>query len=507
MIKRSLRVPSVLKKSLARSLPRRPIAVSLTSISFFLCQYLSIQPVRAQNPAYCQLSREEITKQEKLLEASLEGNDNARSQYKNLVQKHGEMLQQCRSVTWPNEQAIWLRLYPCDVSAGSLDRILDRIVARGYNKVYLEVFYDSQVLLPPAENNTPWISVVRSPGAEKADLLAQTIKKGRERGLKVYAWLFTMNFGYTYAQRTDRQQALARNGQGEDSINFVDDRSQAFIDPYNEQAQTDYHNLIQAILSRNPDGMLFDYVRYPRGSGRQSVVNRVNDLWIYGDASLQTLYNRASNQKGTAAIERFIKQGNISGRDISAIDKLYASEGEPNWQGRQIDNKQKPSTQYRHAKLQQDLWYLSVAHAAQGVLDFLAFASQPAMRQGLPTGAVFFPDGNRLVGHSGFDSRLQAWDRFPSNMEWHPMSYSTCGQDANCIVNEIKQVLKTAPAGTKVTPALAGVWGANFNAHPPLETQMQAIRSALPQVNSVSHFAFSWQELDLDRQRKFCNIQ
>jgi hypothetical protein len=507
MIKRSLTVPFVLKKSFASYFACRPIATSLASLSLLLSQNLAVQPVRAQTKAYCQLSSEEINNQEKLLEASLEGNSNARQQYKNLLQKRKETLQQCRSVTWPKEQAIWLRLYPCDVSAGSIDRVLDRIVARGYNKVYLEVFYDSQVLLPPAENKTPWISVVRTPGAERTDLLKEAIAKGRERGLKVYAWLFTLNFGYTYAQRPDRQAALARNGKGENSINFVDDRSQAFIDPYNKQAQNDYYNLIQAILQRNPDGMLFDYVRYPRGSGSQSVVDRVKDLWIYGDASLQTLYNRADNQKGLALIERFVKQGNISYQDVSAVDKLYSQEGEPNWQGRQNNNKEKLSAESRYAKLQRDLWYLSVAHAAQGVLDFLAFSAQPATRQGLPTGAVFFPDGNRLVGRSGFDSRLQAWDRFPSNMEWHPMSYSTCGQDTSCIVKEVKQVLKTAPKGTKITPALAGRWGDSFNAHPPLEAQMQAIRSALPQVNSVSHFAFSWQELDLDRQRKFCNLQ
>ncbi len=47
-------------------------------------------------------------------------------------------------------------------------------------------------------------------------------------------------------------------------------------------------------------------------------------------------------------------------------------------------------------------------------------------RQGIPAGAVFFPDGNRLVGNQGFDSRLQAWDSFPPSLEWHPMSYANC---------------------------------------------------------------------------------
>jgi hypothetical protein len=504
MIKRSQKVPLVLSRSSSNSLCQRLMALSIGSATL-LSQLLLVQPIRAQNQSYCQLTSTQISAKEKLLDASLEGNSNAREKYQELVQKDRDFLQKCRAVNWPNEQAIWLRIYPCDITNGSIDRVLDRIVSRGYNKVYLEVFFDSQVLLPPAKNNTPWISVARSPGAEQADLLAETIKKGHQKGLKVYAWLFTMNFGYTYAQRPDRQEALARNGKGEDSVNFVDDRSQAFVDPYNQQARTDYENLVRAILERKPDGMLFDYVRYPRGSGTNSVVDRVKNLWIYGDASIQALYRRASNQKGLALLAKYIQQGNISGQDVAIADKTYNKEKEPLWQGRKVDPKQ--PTDSRYSKIQQDLWLLSVAHAAQGVLDFLSFAAKPAIDRGLPTGAVFFPDGNRVVGRSGFDSRLQAWNQFPSTMEWHPMSYSTCGQDTSCIVNEIKHVLNSAPTGTKVTPALAGVWGQNFSGHLPLETQMQAVHAAFPEINSVSHFGFSWQELDLDRQRKFCNVQ
>jgi hypothetical protein len=504
MIKRSQKVPLVLKKSFSNSFCKRLMALSIGSATL-LSQLLLVQPIRAQNQAYCQLSSTQIKNKEQLLDASLEGDTNAREKYQKLVQKDKDFLQNCRAVNWPKEQAIWLRIYPCDITAGSIDRVLDRIVSRGYNKVYLEVFFDSQVLLPPAQNKTPWISVARSPGAEQADLLAETIKKGHQKGLKIYAWLFTMNFGYTYAQRPDRQEALARNGKGEDSVDFVDDRSQAFVDPYNQQARTDYENLVRAILARNPDGMLFDYVRYPRGSGSNSVVDSVKNLWIYGDASIQTLYRRASNQKGLALLAKYIKQGNISGQDLAIADKTYNKDEEPLWQGRKVDPK-KPAND-RYNKIQQDLWLLSVAHAAQGVLDFLSFAAKPAADRGLPTGAVFFPDGNRVVGRSGFDSRLQAWNQFPSTMEWHPMSYSICGQDTSCIVNEIRHVLNSAPNGTKVTPALAGVWGKNFNGHLPLENQMQAVRAAFPEINSVSHFGFSWQELDLDRQRKFCNVQ
>lgn len=506
MIKEMLTEKSVSQVSSHQSFVRILATVIVTSGSL-LSQCFFSKSIHAQTELYCHFNQEEINTKEKLLNTSLQGDLEASQKYQATLQKHAEILHQCRSTTWPQEQAIWLRLYPCDVAPGSIDNILDRIVNKGYNKVYLEVFFDSQVLLPPNENSTPWISVVRSPGAENVDLLAQAIQKGHDRGLQVYAWMFTMNFGYTYAQRGDRKESLARNGQGEDSLNFVDDRSQAFIDPYSKKAQQDYSQLVQAILKRQPDGVLFDYIRYPRGSGNSSIVNQVKDLWIYGDASLQALYNRATNKKGLDLIGKYLQQGNISAEDIIAVDKLYPQEKSPLWQGRKAsESEEKESASIRTQKLRSDLWYLSVAHAAQGVLDFLSFASEPVQRQGIPSGAVFFPGGNRSIGNTGFDSRLQAWNQFPANMEWHAMSYAIC-QDASCVVDEVKQVLKIAPQGTKVVPALAGVWGNTFNDHPSLEVQMQAIHQALPQVNSVSHFAFSWQELEVDRQRKFCHLQ
>ncbi|MHC5832354.1 MAG: hypothetical protein ACYT04_94340, partial [Nostoc sp.] len=96
---------------------------------------------------------------------------------------------------------------------------------------------------------------------------ATAIKKGRQRGLKVYAWMFTINFGYTYAQRRDREGAIARNGKGQTSLYVVDNGSQVFIDPYNLQAKRDYYQLVQEFLRRRPDGLLLDYVRYPRQAG------------------------------------------------------------------------------------------------------------------------------------------------------------------------------------------------------------------------------------------------
>ncbi|MBE9039555.1 hypothetical protein IQ235_01930 [Oscillatoriales cyanobacterium LEGE 11467] len=460
----------------------------------------------AQTNNACQIVPSAAAQKEALRQAGIvEGNPEDRERYRDMVAKHGAEVQQCRRQTWPQNQALWLRVYPCDSKPGVLEGVLDEITNKGYNQVYVEAFYDGQVLLPASDNPTPWNSVVRSSGAEDIDLLSDAISIGRERGLKVYAWLFTLNFGYTYGQRFDRASVLARNGYGDTTLTVTDrayaeydgsnpgDRNQAFVDPYDEQARQDYRKLVDALIERQPDGVLFDYVRYPRGTGARSVVSEVQDLWIYGEAAKQALYQRALNSKGRELIERFLNQGYVSTSDVETVNRRYPQE-EAMWQGRNVSQ-----------PVQEQLWYLSVAHAVQGVLDFLADAIEPVERDGIATGAVFFPDANQSVGEGGFDSRLQAWDRFPASMQWHPMIYGVCGQ-TSCIVDLLERVLNYAPLETQIVPAIAGKWGESVTNRPPLEVQMRDIQRAAPQVNSISHFAYSWQNPESDRERKFCSL-
>ncbi len=468
---------------------------------------LGNQPAFAQKRQDCRVSSKVVQEKENLRLLAFKGNKDAESRYQKLLKQHTQELQNCRSQTWPETQAIWLRLYPCDTQPGIIDQIMDRIVNQGYNQVYLEVFYDGQVLLPAAANPTVWPAVVRTIGAEKVDLLAIAIKKGQQRGLKVYAWMFTNNFGYTYAQRADRQDAIARNGKNQTSLSVVEDSSQVFIDPYNTKAKTDYYRMVQQVVRRRPDGILFDYVRYPRQSGTDSIATKVHDLWLFTAATQEALFHRAQNSKGLELIRRFLSKGYISTGDIAEVDKRYPQEDEPLWEGRIPPKTQKSllSPAEKQRTLQSDLWLLTVAHAMQGILDFVALASYPAKQQGIPAGVVFFPEGNQALGQ-GYDSRLQPWDKFPSTLEWHPMSYATCG-NANCIVAQVRQVLKMAQPGTQVIPSLAGKWGESINNRPSLEAQMQALRQLSPQIKGVSHFAYSWQYPEDDGERKFCHAR
>ncbi|UNU25983.1 family 10 glycosylhydrolase [Microcoleus vaginatus] len=528
-------------------------AVTAVLTSSFISQlvwpFIGNQPALAQTSAYCQLSQEQVNQKEDLRRAALSGKRESQQAYFAVLNKHAREIADCRQKTWPETQAVWLRLYPCDVRPGELDRVLDKVVNKGYNQVYVEVFYDGQVLLPVADNPTAWPSVLRNRGYEKYDLLEKAIAKGKQRGLKVYAWLFTMNFGYSYAQRPDRQQTLAINGKNQTSLTVSEyaainedfgevPGNQAFIDPYNPQARQDYTLLVNQIVKRKPQGMLFDYIRYLRGIGPASVATKVQDLWIYGPASQQVLLQRANNQQGRDLIQRYLTRGFINTNDVQAVVKQYPTEREPLWQGRvpqamsvatspsrtqnatsrsastnPATNKPNPTTPTSRPTsrlpdtgiLQKDLWKLSVAHAVQGILDFFGIAIQPAQRMGIPVGAVFFPTANQAINQGGYDSRLQPWDTFPANVEFHAMSYGNCG-DVSCIVPQVQRTVSLAPAGAKIIPAIAGDWGKPLKNRPSLEIQMRAIRSATPQINAVSHFAFGWQEPEDERARQTCRL-
>ena len=485
------------------------------ALSPLLATFSIAKPSQAAVNAYCQLSPQEMQQKAQLRQAALGGDAQAQQSYQSLLQQHATQLQNCRARTWPHTQAIWLRLYPCDLFNGNLDIVMDRIIDRGYNEVYIEVFFDGQVLLPANDNPTPWPSVVRLQGQENADLLQMAIAKAKQRGLRAYAWLFSMNFGYNYSLLSDRQQALARNGENHTSLSVHEqkdtdyevgdvgggDTDQVFIDPYHPQAKRDYYYLVNSILKRQPDGMLFDYIRYPRLTGGASVAPKIQDLWIYGPASQQALYGRATNNKGRELIQAYIRQGYLTAADIQSADRRYPQEGYAQWQGRNVPQGRLSLAQ-RRARLQKDLWLLGVAHALQGVIDFLALASAPAQRQGIPTGAVFFPDANQVVG-KGYDSRLQPWDKFPTSMEWHPMAYAVCGQ-TDCISNLVQRVLGMANSNVRVKPVLAGAWGRSFKNRPSLEAQMADLQQWRGQISGISHFAFSWQEPEIDRQRRSC---
>ncbi|MEN9222083.1 MAG: hypothetical protein Q6M04_06565 [Thermostichus sp. BF3_bins_97] len=504
--------------------------------------------------SFCQQSPAEIARKAELRQQANQS-DSAWANYTQILADHRTALIACRSQRWPQIQAIWVRLHPCDANAGVLDQVFDQVVNLGYNRVFIETFYDGRSILP---EGGAWPSI-----QPNADLLDLALKAARRRGLSAYAWVFSLNFGYSYGQRPDRQVALARNGRGittvlDPATAHLDDLGspdEVFVDPFHPLARQDFAELIGRLLQRQPDGILFDYIRYPRGSGGSSVAATVKDLWIHGEAARQAYLDRAENPAGRALLERYLAQGYVTVGDVLQLDERYGEEPKWRWPGEPepspagipdleltmfpelwdeeaplvgLDSEIQPalppakdaaptptptpSAASRQERWQNELWAFTTDFARYGILDYLNQAAQPAQTRGIPTGAVFFPDGNQVVGTGktepglqGFDARLQPWDRFDPTMEWHPMAYAKC-EDASCVAQQVERVLTMASPQTFVCPAIAGLWGQTQRQRPTLEVQMGELARRLPQLPCVSHFALSWIEPELERSRQACQL-
>lgn len=104
------------------------------TISLLIIGSLLPQPpqVAALNP-YCQLPSEAIRQKDAVRNAALKGKAKQKQAYQSLIQQHSRLFRNCRQQIWPQEQALWLRVYPCDLRPGVLETLLDQIVNNGYN--------------------------------------------------------------------------------------------------------------------------------------------------------------------------------------------------------------------------------------------------------------------------------------------------------------------------------------------------------------------------------------
>jgi hypothetical protein len=467
------------------------------------------------NPS-CAVSRAEILQKHELRKAAFNSQSTAQAQtqYQAILQKHRQTLQSCRDRLTPQTQATWLRLYAHDAQDGILEDVFDRIANRGYNQVFIETLYDGRILLPVADNPTPWRSVMAEAVAAGQvpadyDLLQRAIALGQERGIKVYSWVFAMNFGYGYSEVRGKASTFALNGNGDNSIAntnfnrqqvangraFYEDAYEVdnlFIDPFNAIARKDLINAIQAISQRQPDGMVFDYIRYPNNANG-SPIDNVKQLWIYGQSSRSALLNSIGDRYMRELMTIYLQNGEVTRADITNIEQKLA-----NTLNVQPSSSRNPNQDLAIA--QRFLWQIATNHAYRGVLEFITVVTAPLQQNNIPIGTVFFPGGNR-TSQGKVNPKMQPWDRFPAHMERHPMTYAICN-DGSCVAQEVSEVVRQSPTQTRICPVLAGTWGQSFNGHASLEVQTQAIQKTNPQINCISHFVYSWMEPDSDRLRK-----
>ena len=85
---------------------------------------LAPPPLQAQTAPYCQQSQAAIDQKEVLRQVSAKGNQDAQKRYATMIKQHAAALRACRRQAWAQSEAIWIRLYPCDIKSGALEAVL-----------------------------------------------------------------------------------------------------------------------------------------------------------------------------------------------------------------------------------------------------------------------------------------------------------------------------------------------------------------------------------------------
>jgi len=170
-------------------------------------------------------------------------------------------------------------------------------------------------------------------------------------------------------------------------------------------------------------------MRYPRSLGSGSVVNKVQDLWIYSNAANKLCINVRSTTK-LELIRRFLGKGYVTIGDVKAVDKLYPQE----------ENHSGKVALCRH----HETFITATQPTATSAAGVVAVERCPCSQRypGLcgsgnlasPTtrdaGWSCFPDGNQAVGQR-LPCACSLGTGFPSC--WYAMSYATCGGNVSCI--------------------------------------------------------------------------
>ncbi|MDR1610467.1 MAG: family 10 glycosylhydrolase, partial [Candidatus Symbiothrix sp.] len=162
------------------------------------------------------------------------------------------------ALDWPKNPV--RSLSDIEQQKADLDRMLDKFEEIGINVIFFQTRLRGNVIYP---SEIEPVSQYFNSKYPDYDPLAYAIEACRQRKMECHAWMVVYPVGSSTRRRyavpvPKRYQGMARSYNGS-----------LYLDPGNPQA-TDYLLcLIREIVSKyDVDGIHFDYVRYPNGSGK-----------------------------------------------------------------------------------------------------------------------------------------------------------------------------------------------------------------------------------------------
>ncbi|MBU6428036.1 MAG: family 10 glycosylhydrolase, partial [Cyanobacteria bacterium REEB65] len=313
------------------------------------------------------------------------------------------------------------------------------------------------------------------------DLLSMYVNEAHRRGMKVHAWLHTLNFGPQWAK--SHPDTLVRDGFGE--LSGAVEPGSDTVSPALPEVRVELDRIVDELASHSVDGVMLDYLRYPvrmKGDDIDETPDPRN-FFGYNARQLAQIEEREPDMD-TAEYRSFLQSGK--------------------------------ATFYESQQLFLNRFKQAMTEDLTGLIDEV----KRNVRGRMLLDAAYFPD---YYFHTN-DTRVQdsrVWaDRFdllsPMCYEYYlddyPAPYGTYTVNrALTIADDTVQHLPPGTATPILLPSLcAEVPGTPMEAplhHVTLREQTAFVKGmvfdrAYPHVSGVAYFSYGWIYPDTEAERK-----
>lgn len=147
-------------------------------------------------------------------------------------------------------KGLWIRPYRRDASALDVLEVMDNAQSLGITDLFVEAFRGGR---------TNYKGNPTFPSRYAEDVLEVYTREGRRRGIKIHAWIHTLDFGPDWAKA--HPDTLVLDGFGNTSTST--ERGSNRVSPALAEVQREIGRLVDDLAERRVDGVMLDYLRYP----------------------------------------------------------------------------------------------------------------------------------------------------------------------------------------------------------------------------------------------------
>ena len=195
-------------------------------------------------------------------------------------------------------KGLWIRPYSGDLSDLDILKVMDDAQSLGITDLFVETFWGGKLIFP---GNPTFPD--RYPGV---DLLKAYVREGHRRGIRVHAWLHTLNFGPAWAAA--HPDTLVKDGFGDTSGEV--EKGSDTVSPALPEVKVELDRIVDELASHSVDGVMLDYLRYPTRMKGDDIDSTPDPRNFFGyNARQLALMEQRHPELDTPAFQNFLETG------------------------------------------------------------------------------------------------------------------------------------------------------------------------------------------------------